>query len=183
MSDHSAPHTPVQIISRGIERLNRAVGQAVSWLTLGMVLVMFGLVALRYFFDISWIWVQESITWMHAAVFMLAAAYTLTEDEHVRVDIFYRGFSARGKAIVNLVGTLVFLLPFTGFILWISWEYVALSWSINEGSQEAGGLPYPWVPLMKTFIPFAAVLLVLQGVAILLTSLQTILTTNDGAKA
>jgi len=163
-----------QNIAHRIEWLNRTIGRAVSWLTLGMVLVMFGLVALRYFFDTGWIWLQESITWMHAAVFMLAAAYTFADDEHVRVDIFYRGFSDRGKAIVNATGTLLFLLPFTLFILWISWEYVSLSWSIKEGSQEAGGLPYPWIPLMKSFIPLAAGLLVLQGVATLLNALSTL---------
>ncbi len=170
-------------ISRVLESVVRKLGQAVSWLTLGMVLVMFGLVALRYWFDTGWIWLQESVTWMHAAVFMLGAAYTLADEQHVRVDIFYRGMSDKQKAAVNLMGTLVFLLPFTGFICWFSWQYVSLSWGIQEGSREAGGLPYPWIPLMKSFIPAASLLLIMQGVVMVLRSVQVLIsTTNHGCK-
>lgn len=161
-------------ISQLIDRLNRGLGRAVSWLTFAMVVVMFVTVALRYFFDSGWIWLQESVTWMHAAVFLLAAAYTLAEDDHVRVDIFYRSMSPRGKALVNTLGCLLFLLPFTGFLLWISWEYVALSWSMQEASPESGGLAYPWVPLMKSFIPATAFLLLLQGIGMLFAALATL---------
>jgi len=153
-------------ILRLLENSVRKTGEWVSWLTLVMVIVMFGLVALRYWFDAGWIWLQESVTWMHAAVFMLGAAYTLAADEHVRVDIFYREMSPTRKAWVNLLGTLIFLLPFTGFITWISWQYVELSWAMGESSPESGGLPYPWVPLMKSFIPAASILLMLQGLVL-----------------
>ena len=156
------------------EGLIRKTGEIVSWLTLAMVIVMFLLVALRYWFDTGWIWMQESVTWMHAAVFMLGAAYTLADDAHVRVDIFYREMSVAQKAWVNTLGTLVFLLPFTGFITWISWQYVEISWAIRETSFESGGLPYPWIPLMKSFIPAASLLLLLQGVLMLVRSLQII---------
>lgn len=166
-------------ISRALERIVRKFGQAISWLTLAMVLVMFALVALRYWFDTSWIWLQESVTWMHAAVFMLGSAYTLADDQHVRVDIFYREMSKKQRAGVNLMGTLMFLLPFTGFIFWISWQYVSLSWNIQEGSQEAGGLPYPWVPLMKSFIPVATFLLAMQGIAMVLRSVQLLTSTSS----
>lgn len=156
------------------EGLIRKTGEIVSWLTLAMVIVMFLLVALRYWFDTGWIWMQESVTWMHAAVFMLGAAYTLADDAHVRVDIFYRDMSAAQKAWVNMLGTLVFLLPFTGFMTWISWQYVEISWAIRETSFESGGLPYPWIPLMKSFIPVASLLLLLQGLLMLGRSLQII---------
>jgi len=161
-------------LCQGITRLNRNIGAAVSWLTLAMVLVMFLLVALRYFFDTGWIWLQESVTWMHAAVFMLGAAYTLADDEHVRVDIFYRRMGSRGKALVNLLGTLLFLIPINVFLLITSWDYVSASWAIQEASREAGGLPYPWVSLMKSFVPAAAVLLVLQGIAMILRSVAVL---------
>jgi TRAP-type mannitol/chloroaromatic compound transport system permease small subunit len=157
-----------------LENIVRKTGEWVSWLTLIMVIVMFGLVALRYWFDAGWIWLQESVTWMHAAVFMLGAAYTLAADEHVRVDIFYRDMSPTRKAWVNLVGTLIFLLPFSGFISWISWQYVELSWAIRESSPESGGLPYPWIPLMKSFIPAASLLLMLQGLVLLFRSVRTL---------
>jgi TRAP-type mannitol/chloroaromatic compound transport system permease small subunit len=105
---------------------------------------------------------------MHATVFMLAAAYTLHRDEHVRVDIFYRKLDARGRAWVDVTGTLLLLLPMMIFLLATSLDYVATSWSIHEGSREAGGLPYPFVPLLKSLIPVTACLLILQGLASLL---------------
>lgn len=145
------------------ERLNEILGQLVAWLTLVMVLVTFGIVVLRYAFDLGWIWLQESVTWMHAAVFMLAAAYTWIRDDQVRVDVFYRTASPRYQALVDGLGTLLFLFPFCGFMFWSSLDYVTASWSIGEASREAGGLGYPAVPLMKLFIPVTALLLMLQG--------------------
>ena len=154
-----------------LERLNSAIGRLVSWLTMVMVLVTFAIVVLRYLFDVGWIWLQESVTWMHAAVFMLAAAYTLAREEQVRVDIFYRDASARRRALVDATGCVLFLLPFAVFLAWSSWDYVQAAWSIREGSREAGGLPYPAVPLMKSFIPLTAMLIGLQGIVLLLRSL------------
>jgi len=126
---------------------------------------------MRYAFDLGWIWVQETVTWMHAAVFMLAAAYTLARDDHVRVDIFYKAMSARGQAIVNLLGTIFLLIPVMVFLIWSSGAYVAMAWRIRETSVEAGGLAYPWIPVLKTFIPLMATLLLLQGIVILIRSI------------
>jgi TRAP-type mannitol/chloroaromatic compound transport system permease small subunit len=155
----------VDAVSRRLKRFSDISGNVISWLTLPMVIGTFVVVVLRYAFDIGWIWMQESVTWMHAAAFMLAAAYTLNCDEHVRVDIFYREMSAGRRAWVDLLGTLLFLLPMSAFLIATSWDYVSVSWQIREGSREAGGLPYPMVPLLKTVIPITAALLVLQGVA------------------
>jgi TRAP-type mannitol/chloroaromatic compound transport system permease small subunit len=148
-----------------LEKLSELTGNTIAWLTLAMVLVTFVVVVLRYAFDLGWIAMQESVTWMHAAVFMLGAAYTLKCDEHVRVDIFYRKLSSRRRAIVDLTGTLVFLLPMAGFLVIASWDYVSTSWAIREASREAGGLPFPFVPILKSLIPATAVMLVLQGIA------------------
>jgi len=156
-------------ISTQLERFSQLTGAVIAWLTVVMVLTTFVVVVLRYAFDLGWIAMQESITWMHAGVFMLGAAYTLQQDEHVRVDIFYRGMSARGRALVDLGGTLVFLLPVSIFLGVASWDYVATSWAIQESSREAGGLPYPFVPILKSLIPATALLLILQGIANLLT--------------
>ena len=155
-----------------IEALLEIVGRLVSWLTLGMVLVTFTVVVLRYFFNIGWIAMQESITYMHAMVFMLGAAYTLRHEGHVRVDIFYERLSDKGKARVNLAGTLLLLFPFCIFIIWTSWDYVGQSWLFLEGSQEAGGLPAVW--LLKSLILLLPSLLLLQGLALLLRSLLTL---------
>jgi len=157
-----------------IDQINIRIGRAVAWLTLAMVFVTFFIVALRRVFDSGWIWLQESVTWMHAAVFMLAAAYTLARDEHVRVDIFYRDFSPRKKAIVDAVGSLCLLGPVAAFLAWSSWGYVAASWAIRESSREAGGLVFPMVPLLKTFIPLMAVMLLLQAIGILFRAVMDI---------
>lgn len=152
-----------------IDRLSLVTGRAISWLTLGMVVVTFVIVVLRYVFDLGWIWLQESVTWMHALTFMIAAAYTLNKDEHVRVDIFYRQMSPYRQHLVDLIGTIVLLLPVSAFLLLSSLEYVAMSWQIGETSREAGGLPALY--LLKTVIPVTASLLALQGIALALKSL------------
>lgn len=155
-----------------LDRLNVLVGRAVAWLTLVMVLLTFAIVVLRYLFDLGWIWLQESVTWMHAAVFMLAAAYTLARDGHVRVDIFYRDLAPRRQALVDALGTLLFLMPVSLFLLFGSWQYVVNAWLRGESSPEAGGLGYPAIPLLKSFIPLTAVLLLVQAVVILLRSVR-----------
>jgi len=160
--------------SQALENINRRVGHACSWLTLFMVLLTFLIVVLRYVFDLGWIWLQESVIWMHAAVFMLAAAYTLADDEQVRVDIFYRDLPLRKKAFVDLAGTLVFLIPFTLFLIAKSWNFAAVSWRIREASPDAGGLIFPMVPLMKRFIPLMGLLLLLQGITMLLRAVITL---------
>ncbi len=153
-----------------VERFSDGVGRLVSWLTLVMVLVTFVIVVLQKVFNLNWIWLQESVTWMHAVVFMIGAAYTLNRDGHVRVDIFYRDMSPARQAWVNISGVVLFLIPVCGFIFWSSWDYVSVSWSIKEASREAGGLWYPFVPLLKTVIPFMAGMLILQALAILIRS-------------
>ena len=146
-----------------LDAVSRRTGQAIAWLTLALGLAGTAVVVLRYAFDTGFIWMQESLTWMHALTFMLGAAYTLEADEHVRVDVFYRGWSVRTRAVVDLLGTLLFLLPLCAFLLWASYPYVAGAWRIAERSREAGGLPALY--LLKTAIPAMAVLLALQGVS------------------
>lgn len=140
------------------------IGRAVSWLTLLMVLLTFGIVILRYGMNQGWIWLQESVTYLHALVFMTAAAWTFQTDDHVRVDIFYRGRSSRHQAWVNLLGTLIFLVPFSLFLIVIGWDYVAASWAIKEGSREAGGLPL--VYLLKSLILVMPALFLIQSYSV-----------------
>ena len=149
---------------RSIDRLNDAVGRGVAWLTLAMVLIAFAVVLLRYVFAIGWVWMQESYVWLHGMVFMLGAGYTLLHQGHVRVDIFYRDAEARRKALVDLFGSLLLLLPVVALIFWVSLEYVADSWARLEESREAGGLPGLF--LLKTVILGFCVLLGLQGLAL-----------------
>jgi TRAP-type mannitol/chloroaromatic compound transport system permease small subunit len=164
-----------------LKRVSEWTGRSVAWVTLPMVAVTFVIVTLRYAFDVGWIWMQESVTWMHAAVFMLASAYTLNRDEHVRVDIFYRKMDWRNRAWVDIAGTVFLLLPMMVFLIVASWDYVAISWSIHEGSREAGGLPFPFVPLLKSLIPVTAGLLLLQGLANLMGDVSRLVSGEPGA--
>ena len=157
---------------RAVDALNETVGRAISWLTLFMVAVTFLVVVLRYAFDVGWIAMQESVTYMHAIVFMAGAAFTFKHHGHVRVDILYRNFGPRGQAWVDLLGGLFLLLPTALFIAWISWGYVSDSWHVLEGSREAGGLP--GVFLLKALILIMPMLLVLQALAGVLRDLTMI---------
>ncbi len=152
--------------------LIEAIGQAVAWLTLLMVLITFLVVVLRYGFDLGWIALQESVTYLHALNFMLGAAFTLKHDGHVRVDIFYQKFGPRGRAWVDLLGTLLLLLPVCLFILLMSWDYVAESWAVLESSGEAGGLPL--VFLLKSILIMMPVLLLIQGLILISESIATL---------
>ncbi len=144
------------------ERAVRAVGRAAAWLILAMVLTTFVVVLLRYGFDSGRVWLQESVTYLHASVFMLAAAWTWQENGHVRVDILYRGSSPRHQAWVNLLGAALFVVPVGVYLLVVSWDYVAASWALREGSRQAGGLPLVWV-LKSLLIAMPALLLVQAG--------------------
>jgi TRAP-type mannitol/chloroaromatic compound transport system permease small subunit len=148
-----------------VRRLIDWSGRTVAWLTLVMTLLTFAIVVLRYGFNLGWIGLQESVTYLHAVVFMVAAAWAFQTDDHVRVDIFYRDRSERYRAWVNLAGTLVFLVPFSVFLLYIAWDYVAASWSMREASREAGGLPLVW--LLKGLLLLLPTLLLLQAASTL----------------
>ena len=161
--------TKTQTLVDAIDGFSEWTGRIVSWLTLFMVLVTFVIVVLRYAFDLGWIWMQESVTWMHALVLLLGAAYTLKHDEHVRVDVLYQRMTPKKKALINILGTVFLLFPATLFIFFSSLEFVTESWKISERSREAGGLPA--IYFLKTAIPLAAAMVFLQGVAELLRAL------------
>ena len=146
-----------------INRFNAGVGKSVAWLALAMVLLEFVVVLLRYAFEWGSIALQEGVIYMHASLFMATAAWALQTDSHVRVDIFYREMAPKNKARVNIFGALLLLLPKSLFLLYISWDYVALSWEIREGSKETGGLDA--VFLLKSLMPLAATMLVLQALS------------------
>ncbi len=151
-------------------------GRTVSWLSLLLVLVTFVVVVIRYVFDSGSIALQETSTYLHACIFLVGMAYTLQQNAHVRVDIFYSRFSARSKAWVDLCGALFLLLPFMLFVSWISWQYIFESWSVLESSREAGGLP--GVFLLKSLILVMTGLLSLQAFTQIARNIETILS-ND----
>jgi TRAP-type mannitol/chloroaromatic compound transport system permease small subunit len=156
------------------DRISNVTGKLTSWLTLLMVLVTVVIVVMRYIFDAGFVWMQESVTWMHAAVFMLGASYTLLHDDHVRVDIFYRKMSPRRRGLVDLAGVLLFLLPLCGYLAWAAIDFAAVSWSLHETSREPGGLPYPLIPILKSIVVVMPVLVGLQGASLARQSIRRI---------
>ena len=160
-----------------LERVNRAVGAVVCWCALGMVLLQFAVVVLRYVFGISYIFLTEGVLYLHAALFMLGAGYTLLLDRHVRVDIFYARLGLRGRAAVDVFGALVFLLPSMALLVWWSWPSVRNAWAILEGPISVGGIPASF--LLKSLIPAFCALLAVQGLACLLRDLCRLAGGND----
>lgn len=155
-----------QLISL-LEFINRTIGAVIRWFVLLMVLIQFFIVILRYALGYSHIAVNESVLYLHAAVFMLGAGYTLLVDGHVRVDIFYAKMSDRGQAIIDLLGHIFLLIPAMSALLYWSWPSVYNAWKIKEGAISVGGIPGIW--LMKLFIPAFCLLLLIQSVACLLS--------------
>jgi TRAP-type mannitol/chloroaromatic compound transport system permease small subunit len=146
-----------------IDCLSRAVGRAAAWLCLAVALLQFALVVARYVFSLGSVWLTEAVIYGHAALIMLAAAWTLQAGSHVRVDVFFEHAGPRARALIDLVGAILLLMPFMLVLLWLSWPYAARSWAILERSREASGLPLVFV--LKTLIPLFAVLMALQGVS------------------
>ena len=152
-----------------LDAVNRWCGLTVRWLALAMVLLQFAIVVIRYLFGLSFVFLGEGVLYMHAALFMLGAGYTLLVDEHVRVDIFYSRRDEKGRARVNAAGAALLLIPSLILILWVSWPYVRNSVSILEGAISVGGIPASF--LLKGLIPAFCLLLLIQGIACLLRDL------------
>lgn len=150
-------------IADTIDSISAFIGRGVAWLALAIVLLQFALVVARYLFGIGSIWVTESVVYGHAALFLLASAWTLRSGGHVRVDIFYENASPRARAWIDLFGTLLLLMPFALALLWLSLPFAARSWAILERSPEASGLPLVFV--LKSLMPVFALMLALQGIA------------------
>ena len=164
-----------------IDKTTNLVGNAVSWLTTIMVIAVVAVVITRYFLQVGSIALQESVTYLHAMIFLLGIAYTLKHGGHVRVDIFYRQFSPRRKALVDFCGGLFFLVPVSILIFYSSWDYVIASWAIGETSAENNGLPF--IYLLKTLMILMPAALLLQGVAEILKSLLVLINQTDSIES
>lgn len=151
-----------------IDRVNVVTGRGLAWFSLFVVLIQFAVVLMRYVFGIGSIWMQELIVYLHAFLFMLASAYTLSQEGHVRVDIFYREARARTKAYINMFGAAFLVMPVCLLIMYVSWEYVGNSWAILEGSQETSGIQARF--LLKSAIIGFAVQIFLQAFVIIVRS-------------
>lgn len=159
-------------LAAAIDRINEGAGRLAALLLIALVALVFGLVLARYLFDAGSVALQELSQWLHASAFLLGLGYALRHDAHVRVDVLALRWSARTRAWVELLGVALLLLPVCVFIVAMSWDYVATSWAIGEGSRDPGGLP-GWY-LLKSLLPLSATLLGLQGVAMLLRAASTL---------
>jgi len=159
-------------IIRKIDQLSESIGRCIAWLALLMMLLTAVIVIARYFFDAGSIALQESIMYLHGALFMLGIGYTHKKRGHVRVDILHRNLSRYRQSQVDLIGFFIFLLPVALFLFFSSLNYVRFSWSLLESSGAPGGLP--GIFLLKTLIPIMAISLLLQGIAEALKNVITI---------
>ena len=153
----------LRLIVRRLDWCSLQVGHGVSWLTLALVLLTTVDVTMRYVFHTGAVFIQELEWHLFGLTFLLAGAYALREDAHVRVDIFYSQMSPRTKAWVDLAGTIVILFPVCVLVIWSSHKFVANAWGSLEGSPDPGGIPARFV--LKSMIPIGFSLLAIQGVA------------------
>ncbi|ABF62607.1 Tripartite ATP-independent periplasmic transporter DctQ component (plasmid) [Ruegeria sp. TM1040] len=153
-------------VADALDGINRGLAHVIRWLALLMVLVQFAIVVGRYVFGVNSIAAQESVLYMHSALFMLAAGYTLLVDQHVRVDVFFAGLSPAGQRRVDVFGHLFLLMPSMTALLYWSWPSVRNSWSILEGPLAVGGIEA--VFLLKSLIPAFCVLVMLQSLSLLI---------------
>lgn len=156
-------------IIRAIGAMNRVMGNLFAWLSLVMVIICFTVVVERYLLGFTVLWMQDLYVWLNGIMFTAVAGYALLRDDHVRVDIFYRPASIRTKAIVDMIGVFLFLLPFCWVVYAYSWNYIARSWRLMEGSSNVGGMPGLYI--LKSFILVFVVVIALQGIAWVLRSI------------
>ncbi|MCG8329218.1 MAG: TRAP transporter small permease subunit [Chitinophagales bacterium] len=160
-----------QIVS-SIQQLNEWAGKGISWLTTLLVLLVCFDVVTRYLFSDTQAWIMELEWHLFALIFIIGAGYAFKHDRHVRVDLFYANFSERDKAWVNLIGAILFLLPWTALMIYASFDYALISYQIGEGSPDPGGLPARYV--IKFAVTVGMSLLFLQGLASLIESIQVL---------
>jgi TRAP-type mannitol/chloroaromatic compound transport system permease small subunit len=149
---------------RFIDNLNTKLGIITSWMTFALVLITCYDVFTRYVLNISSIALQELEWHLFAVIFLMAAAYTLIKDDHVRVDVFYSRFTEKKKAWINLLGAIFFLIPFCILVIYVSKDFVINSFLFGETSPDAGGLPARYI--IKSFIPISFIFLLLQGISL-----------------
>lgn len=162
-------------VARQLDAFSEWTGRLVAWLVIAMVLLISYDVAMRYLFQRGSVALQEMEWHLFAVLFLLGSGYTLKHDDHVRVDILYqsRWMTPRRRAWVNLLGSVLFLAPFCVLVIVSSWPFLYDAYLFGEASPDPGGLPMRWI--LKAMIPVGFWFLLLQGVAIFLHSLATLL--------
>ncbi len=165
-------HALKKIIA-GIDTINDKVGRVVSWATLFLVSITFVDVVMRYTFNKSYVFTQELEWHVFAFIFLMGAGYTLKVDGHVRVEVFYGRLGPKGKAWINLIGVLFFLIPSSLLFIKTGLPFVAKSYQVMEGSPDPGGIPFRFI--LKACIPAGYALILLQGISLGINSLMDVM--------
>jgi TRAP-type mannitol/chloroaromatic compound transport system permease small subunit len=163
----------IKLFCHWVDTLNEWIGRGVAWVTLGLVLVVFVDVVMRYLFNTSFVFTQELEWHLFGFIFLIGAGYTLLHDGHVRVDIIYQRLGFKGQAWVNLCGVLLFLIPGCVMVITTGWKFAATSFGMLEGSPDPGGIPFRFI--LKGCIPVGFVLLLLQGISLGMHSFMQII--------
>lgn len=160
-------------VIRLLDRITIGFARLVALLVIPMVLLVFANALLRYVFGYGSVWLYESVIYCFVLVMGGLAGWTLTTNEHVRVDIVYAALPPRWQGVIDLCGAILLMGPF----LWLMWDrslpYVLRSWAMREGSMEISGIPYVW--LLKTALLIFVVVLAVAGVSFVLKALQKLL--------
>jgi len=164
----------LNILTRWIDGINEWIGRVVvAWVTLLLVAVVFVDVVMRYAFNTSFVLTQELEWHIFSFIFLMGAGYTLLKDGHVRVDIIYQRLKPKGRAWINFIGVVFFLIPGCIMVVVTSWKFTYNAWTVLEGSPDPGGIP--WRFLIKGTIPVGFSLILLQGVSLGFHSLLQLL--------
>lgn len=174
----SNAHLGMDRLLTRIEALNGLFGRIAAWCLVAMMMVQVLVVLLRYVFRTGFLWMQESVLYLHVSVALLAAGFALANHAHVRVDVFYATASRRTRAAIDMAGAVLFLLPFCGVVLYLSVPFAAASWAVLEGSIQPSGIPA--VFLLKSALVLFPILLGLQGMVFAARAFRS-LTSPDGS--
>ncbi len=155
-----------------IDSANTSISKLVSLLILFMVVITFIIVIMRYIFGYGFVWMQELLLWFHGIILMSGISYTMLNNEHVRVDVLYRNFNKKEKAKIEIINILFFVMPLSIYLIYLSQNFVGISWAVQEISRDSGGLPFPAIPLIKTMLIIMPTLLSIQGLSILYKNIK-----------
>lgn len=162
-------NNPLEWYIAFVDNFNENIGYGVGWFTTLMVIVVFANVVLRYAYGQSFLSLQDGSWYIFGLVFMIGAAYTLLHDRHVRVDIFFINYPPKVQVLVNMLGSVFFLVPFCLLGIYVSLGFVEQSFNLQETSPDAGGLEARY--LAKVVTPIGFVLILLQGISLTFTSI------------
>ena len=174
--DNGLPKTLLKISSK-LESMLEAIGKIGAWLSLPLIgIIIFDIIS-RRFFVLGSTKLQEMEWHLHAALFLLALAYAYLKNSHVRIEVVRESFSTKAKAILEIIGILFFILPYTALIVWFGIDFASRSYALNEVSSALTGLSHRWI--IKSFVPMGMAFLWLAGISVLFRNIAYLIGINN----